>query len=440
MHISSMRGRMTAAFAAALALLMALVCGGLIWYARFAEERNGDALLRMGVNKVRQEVDEESAPQEASQFVRHQSDDLQKDGLVLSTAAVPGAAVRASQQRYGVSAAMQDLRTVEFTAGAYDLVIGLPWRKTEERLRAQAAALLALSLSGVLIGTAGAWFLVGKTLSPIAILSAEADVAQVDRLRVHLRPPSSDAEIVQLVGTLNHLLDRQSQAASAQARFYAAASHELRTPLHTLSGHLEVGLSRERSNPEYRAAMEEAYRQASRLAALVQDLLLLTRLNTAAASPAKEMVNLPELCERTRHQLSPMIEARGLAVEARYTSEGEICTVSSHAEMVVRNLMENAVNYAVPGGAVTVSIGESDDGLQLNILNDCAPLEITDVRQLLEPFFRPDASRQSETGGNGLGLAICDAIARTNGWGLDVRQETGVFCVDVTFPCSRDTC
>jgi len=435
-----MRGRLTAAFALVIAVLTSLVCGSLIWYARFVEERNADALLHMAANNVRSELDEDIARLGAARFVRQESEELRKDGLVLVLAS-PQPATANGTARYGDNAAtVQGMRTVRIPGGRQDLVLGLPWRKIEDRLRAQAAAMLTLSLFGVVIGTVGAWLLVGKTLSPIAYLSAEADAARVDRLQVCLTPPSSDAEIVHLVTTLNRLLDRLSQAASVQARFYAAASHELRTPLHTLSGHLEVGLSRDRTNAEYREAMEEAYRQTSRLASLVQDLLLLTRLNTIAPSPARESVDLAELCERMRQQFESGIETRGLSVVTDYDTEDMACAAPNHAEMVVRNLMENAVNYTTPGGTVAIFLQSVEGSVHLDIYNDCAPLGLADVRQLLEPFFRPDVSRQAETGGNGLGLAICDAIARTNAWGLDVREKPGGFRVTVRFPPADEAC
>jgi signal transduction histidine kinase len=422
MRASTMRGRLTAAFALGLALLMALVCAGLTWFARYAEERSAASLLRMGANKLRQEVAEEGALTDSATFVRQQTEELRKDGLIVLGPS-------ATAPRGGV-------RTVRVSVGPTEMIVGLPWQPIEERLRSQAAMLAGLSLFGVAIGTAGAWFLVGRTLSPIAELSREAERTPADRLRVQLTAPSSDAEIALLVSTLNRLLDRQAEVVSAQARFYAAASHELRTPLHTLSGHLEVALSRSRSPEEYRGALDEASRQTARLCSLVKDLLMLTRLNTTPILPPAEPVNLREIVDAAIEQFSGEIDARRLVVRADWRGAATICAPRGHVEMLVRNLVENAIAYATPGCGVAVTAGTSADRVRLEIYNDCAPLGLADVDQLLEPFFRPDASRRSETGGNGLGLAICEAIVRADGWDLALSEEPTGFRVTVHFPNS----
>jgi len=427
-----MRGRMTIAFALALFALMALVSAALIWYSRYAEERNADSILRLSANAIREESEDEPSRRDLSKFIRQEGEEMRAAGVILSTSpqVEPRNSAASNEMRIEQRA---DLRALRVKIGATTMTLGLPWRHTEERLRAQAAALILLMLFGTAAGTAGAWFLVGRTLSPIERLSKEADNTPIDALRAHLDAPSTDAEILHLVGTLNGLLDRLSQAAAAQSRFYSAASHELRPPLHTLSGHLEVGLSRRRSNEEYREAMEEAYRQTTRLSSLVQDLLLLTRLNTAPVSTVSEPVDLAEICERILSQFAAEIEGRCLRIETRYTEASEIAAPPNHAEMIVRNLLENAVKYTSERGAVSIALDAAPEGVRLEVRNDCAPLQNTEVGRLLEPFHRPDASRHSETGGNGLGLAICSAIAKSNRWKLDLPAEPKGFRIVVIF-------
>ena len=117
----------------------------------------------------------------------------------------------------------------------------------------------------VLVVGIGAWFVVGKTLSPIRRLAHQAANASAEKLDARLDAPSQDAEVLELVNTLNGFLTRMEETVETKGRFYAAASHELRTPLQALSGHLELALSRERSAEDYKAALEEAKKQSSRL-------------------------------------------------------------------------------------------------------------------------------------------------------------------------------
>jgi signal transduction histidine kinase len=300
--------------------------------------------------------------------------------------------------------------------------------------RLQRLELLLLSLCTVLVVAGGAWVLVGRTLSPIRRLAVQASAAsvelrhagdrQVANLRVRLRAPSQDAEVVELVETLNGLLARLAETAAVKGRFYAAASHELRTPLQALSGHLEVALSRERTAEEYETVLHEAHRQTARLTSLVRDLLLLHQLDSPAARP-QEPVDLAEVCDGAPGQLAPLIDARGLRLSADLPPGTEILAIPTHAEILVRNLVENAVKYASSSGQVTLRLTSTGGQARLELFNECPLVPEWNPEKLFEPFYRPDRARSARTGGNGLGLAICRAIAAANGWTVTLRQEPG---------------
>ncbi|HLJ54937.1 MAG TPA: ATP-binding protein, partial [Chthonomonadaceae bacterium] len=105
-----------------------------------------------------------------------------------------------------------------------------------------------------------------------------------------------------------------------------------------------------------------------------------------------------------------------------------------HVEMLTRNLLENAVKYATRGGIVSVSLAQQDGQCRLEVFNTFPSEPRLDPEALFEPFFRPDASRNLETGGNGLGLAICRAVTVANHWKLDWRQEADGIRATVWFP------
>lgn len=438
MALNSIRARMTLAFALSIALLMLLTCGGLIVYAHHAAERNADVLLQAAARKVRSDLAGEDHNTPRAKMMAEEREDLLPDHLALLLVDAKGRVLQQSQRDAPPWPPRQngDWRVVTVPAGAETIVIGLPWRKTADSLQSQALALLFLGLFVVVIAAVGAWLLVGHTLSPIGSLSRQAQAASADSLRVHLNASSRDAEIVELVTTLNGLLARLSETAEAKGRFHAAASHELRTPLQALTGHLELALRQPRTESEYQAVVEEAHTQTRRLIALAGDLLLLNQLDTAPPPP-QEPVNLADICDRTLCSLTPLMEARGLQVQEDLPAEATIPAPPTHAEMLVRNLIENALKYADAGGCVRVQVTVMPGATRLEIFNRCAPLPEWNPDRLFEPFYRPDASRNSKTGGTGLGLAICKAIADVNGWTLMLRQEpTGVLST-VLFPCGE---
>lgn len=433
MIAKSIRARMTLAFAGSIAILMLLACGGLIAYARYVAERNADALLQAAARKVRADLNGEDRNVPLSQLMEDERQDLLPDRLALMIVDAKGRVLQQSQPEIPAwPHPGKGWRIWTVPVGPDTMVIGLPWGETAADLRRQALALLSLSGFVIVIGAIGVWLLVGRTLSPIGSLSRQARAASADNLRLHLNAPSGDAEMVELVSTLNGLLARLSETAAAKGRFHAAASHELRTPLQALSGHLDLALRKPRTAEAYRAVIAEAYTQTRRLIALTGDLLLLNQLDTAPPSPC-EPVNLADICERTLCSFAVLIETRKLQVQSILPDEVVVQAPPTHVEMLVRNLIENAIKYAETGGCMRVRITGAPAVPRLEIFNACAPLPEWNPDKLFEPFYRPDASRNSRTGGAGLGLAICKAISDLNGWALTLQQESSGVASTVLF-------
>ena len=314
-------------------------------------------------------------------------------------------------------------RTDDFYAGPLEVTVGLPWERVERVLNEQARNLWLLCLAVTIAAGLGAWALVGRTLSPIHRLSGQArQIAHSATVhnapKLTLQAPSPDAEMRELVGTLNELLSAVGAAARAQEQFHTAASHELRTPLQALSGHLQVALSRPRDAETYRQTLEEARVQTQRLTDLVRDLLTLNQLHAASAQPPRETLDLVEVCDLALSPLQKNIDARGLSLQVLAPDNAlEINCAPTHVEMLARNLLENAVKYAAANSEIKVEL--QDQAPQLQVWNATEnAVESEPIEKWLQPFYRPDAARHSQTGGNGLGLAICQAICEANHWQL----------------------
>ena len=336
----------------------------------------------------------------------------------------------------------QNWRTVALDWNGQTLLLGAPFRRSADALRTTFLAILGIGFLTTLAAAAGAYALVGKTLAPIDELAQQTrDAAQnpaklmaLSAQNAPFQPTSSDVEMVRLVATFNQFLAQMRENVLSKERFHAAASHELRTPLQALGGHLQLALSRERDAQSYREALEEAAKQTERLSRLTQDLLLLNRLQTAASAPTREKIDVGEIGDLTLQRAEKIIAARGLKLrENLETFEAE--GVHSHLEILMRNLVENAAKYAKTGG----EIGVETDAAQreVTIWNECdaptlAALE-GQIERLDEAFFRPDAARHSSTGGNGLGLAICRAVAEANDWKFAVTLENERFVARLRF-------
>jgi len=293
-------------------------------------------------------------------------------------------------------------------------------------------AMFGLSVIVISAVGVGAWFMVGRVLSPIQSLARQTSEASADHLSVRLESPSKDAEMRDLVETLNGLLDRVYETAEMKGRFYAAASHELRTPLQALSGHLELASSRKRTAEEYEAVVKESYTQTRRLISLVQGLLFLHQVDSHTHS-SQGPVNLSESCENALEMMTSLMVSRDLHLKESFEQNIQIHAVPSHAEVLARNLIENAVKYATEGGELEVTLKTVNNQIVLEVVNDYPDSIKIATENVFEPFYRDDTSRNSKTGGNGLGLAICRAVSVANGWDVKLHQEGGKIRATVNF-------
>ncbi len=311
-----------------------------------------------------------------------------------------------------------------FTSGDRRIALKRP---DPQRFQGSTSMLYSLNVITTIAFGLGAWILVAQTLTPIRALARQAREAGKVDLRVKLESPSRDPEMRELVSTLNDLIGRIADSADQKARFYAAASHELRTPLQALSGHLELAADHPRSVDEYRAAVGEALTQTRRLTSLVEGILLIHQLDGKSAV-MQESACLSKTVDQVLQPLLPLIEARHLNLTST-VEPVEVSAIPAHLGVLVRNLIDNAARHGREGGILAV---ESSKG-ELRVTNDLTADHHLNVARLGEAFFREDASRSSNTGGNGLGLAICQAVATANGWCLGFEQHDDHFSARVVF-------
>ena len=434
----SMRARVTALFALFVALLMG--AGGFAVQnreVRRAEKRSRE-ILNVAVERARDEIDGDATDQRTLlESVTSDSNEIAAGGLAMLVVQNNRVLWRSRSHVPDWPRVGANWRTAQISQGGQTLVLARDWAPIAEDLRETAWALWQLGLLIAGATTGAAWLIVGKTLSPLDALAAQAQNASSESLAVRLRAPSSDAEMLHLTRTLNDLLGRLEREAQARGRFYAAASHELRTPIQILQGEIEVTLSRPRSEAFYREALEQLLGETGRLKSLVQDLLQLNALEMRQTQAAREPLDLRAWVERALRGQCETLERNALHLEARL-EEAEIEAPPAHIEILLRNLLENAVKYATPDSVLKVEICRETNGARLQIRNAYEVDDEADLSVWFEPFYRPDESRDSQTGGNGLGLSIVAALARANGWKVELQSQNGGILASVCFLSTPD--
>ena len=286
----------------------------------------------------------------------------------------------------------------------------------------------ALNLAAVgglilLIGLAGGWWLVSRSLKPISNISATAVKISAGDLSQRINVAEAESELGQLAAVLNSTYARLEAAFAQQQQFTSDAAHELRTPVAVMLAHAQTALNRERTAPEYRDTVETCQRAAQRMRRLIESLLALARLDAGQEQMKQLQFDFSKTIADCVELVKPIAEERGVKISTELSTL-EITGDSERLAQIVTNLLTNAIQYNLPDGEVRVKL-ESQNGLAVLTVSDTGQgIAAEDLPRVFERFYRADKSRS--TGGNGLGLAISKAVVEAHGGTIEVASKENV--------------
>jgi two-component system, OmpR family, sensor kinase len=305
----------------------------------------------------------------------------------------------------------------------------------------EVGALLAGVVVVLVVAVVGlSYALAGRALRPVRLMAATArDISEHDlHRRVELRLP--DDELGELAETLNDMLARLEVAFDSLQQFTADAAHELRAPLALLQAELEVSLRRARTPHEYAESERVALAEVERLRRLVNRLLILARSDAGALQPLIQRVDVGDLLEETAERWRHVAGARGVAIDVDLVDEGSLDGDPELLRSLLHNLFDNAVRHTPSGGRVSVRAEMTDSTWHISV-SDTGPGIPAGMRDsIFRRFTRGDAARAPETGGAGLGLALCRVIAEIHGGRITVDESgAGGAKFEVTVPSGQLT-
>jgi two-component system phosphate regulon sensor histidine kinase PhoR len=229
-----------------------------------------------------------------------------------------------------------------------------------------------------------------------------------------------------------HDITELKRADQMRRDFVANVSHELRTPLTAIRGYAEALLD-ESPTDEARQFLQIIFRQTTRMERLVGDLLRLARLDARQETPERIPTDLVAIVDGIVGELAPLIDSRGTHVAVSIDARARrLMTDPARLHDILRNLLENAVNYAPEGGRVQVAGGVADGSTVVEVADNGPGIPPADLERVFERFYRVDKSRARNPGGTGIGLAIVKHLVELLGGSVTAgaRPEGGaVFTV-----------
>ncbi|WP_083519907.1 sensor histidine kinase [Curtobacterium citreum] len=271
---------------------------------------------------------------------------------------------------------------------------------------------------GVLAGAVG-WVVSRRMLRPVDRMRATADRISASTLHERIALGGPDDELRRLSRTIDRLLDRLETSFEGQRRFVAQAAHELRTPLAVQRAALQIGLPDDAGPQDIVTVRAELLEQNRRTELLVESLLVLAEADRGL--DGVEALDLAALLDDVATQLGATADTAGIALRPTVdaVSVGTVVGEPTLVRQLLLNLVDNAVEYNVPGGTVWVRL--TADGIVVE--NTGAPVDPETVTGLLEPFRR--GGEQGSRRHSGLGLSIVAAVVHAHGWTLDVAAREG---------------
>jgi heavy metal sensor kinase len=290
---------------------------------------------------------------------------------------------------------------------------------------------------GLLAAAIGGFWLAGKSLRPVKMITRMANEINASDLRRRLNLRRRD-EFGELAATFDQMLGRLDAAFKRQARFTADASHELRTPLTIINLEINRALTQLSAPEEYRQVLELIQSENERMTAMVNSLLLLARADTGQIALHLEEVDLSDIAVDCIERLLPLARESGITLATGDLPELLVRGDKQYLGRMMLNLVENAIKHTRGiGKEVCVDLAEKRGKGIIRVQDDGPGIEEEHLPYLFERFYRVDKARShnkeklqvaagvEEPGGTGLGLAIVQWIVQAHGGEVLVASKMG---------------
>ena len=308
--------------------------------------------------------------------------------------------------------------------------IGVDTRPRKALMRAHDQTTILVCVLGVVVTIGLSILIARRGLAPLRSLSGEAAGIDAGALSQRLSTRSDSRELVPLVDSFNHALDRLEEAYRRLEGFSADVAHELRTPLAILISGTEVALSRDRPVAELQEVLASHLEDLRALASMVNDMLFLARADRGELAENLEPVSLRSEALVVADYLEASLEDGGHTLRVDGDTQARVNPPLLRRALV--NLVTNAARYTPTGEVIVVRLEAAEGSPRISVSNPGPPIPKETLQRMFDRFWRSDAARAKSLEGHGLGLAIVRAVALMHGGETFAVSSAGTTTVGFT--------
>lgn len=303
------------------------------------------------------------------------------------------------------------------------LLVAHPIEAIQKSLNSLMSTLAFIFIIFILPVILGAIVFTQKIIKPISSVIQNMDDITTENLEMRLPNPKSNDEIEKLTLTFNNLLDRLHQSFKRERQFIEDIAHELKTPIATLKGGIELTLSKDRSNTEYKRTLKETLIDTDRISKLVSNLLDLAWVGMSQNTLNNKQFNLSEVTNDLAQIALKLGLQKNIVVNIDIDKNIKIYGDESKISRAILNLIDNAIKYTSSYKNVLISLKQLKRTIILTIRDEGVGISKSDLEHVFERFYR--GSKTAKTLGSGLGLAIAEGIIKTHNGDIKIVSKIG---------------